>query len=92
MFFCFYKGKKVKDWLNNIWRNKNINIVFFNDILIEGLFFWNCFFMGKGWGFLRLYNVLIFVISMVINSGYKEIYLVGVDYFWLFMILVNDKN
>ena len=90
--FCPYKGKKAKDWLDNIRQNKNIKIVFFNDTPIEGLSSWNRFFMGRGWGLPRPHNVLIPAISMAINSGYKEIYLAGADHSWLPMISVNDKN
>lgn len=90
--FCPYKGKKAKDWLDNIRQNKNIKIVFFNDTPIEGLSSWNRFFMRRGWGLPRPHNVLIPAISMAINSGYKEIYLAGADHSWLPMISVNDKN
>ncbi|MBX2873133.1 MAG: hypothetical protein KTR30_13560 [Saprospiraceae bacterium] len=90
--FCPYKGKKAKEWVSNIRRNKNIKIVFFNDTPIEGLFSWNRIFMANGWGLPRPHNVLIPAITMAINSGYKRIYLAGADHSWLPMISVNDKN
>jgi hypothetical protein len=72
--------------------NKNIEIVYFNNIPVEG---WqniiNPLFKAN-LGIPRPHNVLIPAIYLAINTGFKRIVLFGADHSWHEEIKVDDSN
>lgn len=91
-FFIPYSSKNNPLFLENIKRNPNINLVFYNTTPIEGLTSLSNWLLKKRLGSPRPHNVLIPSILNMINSGYKEIYLLGADHSWLPMISVDHHN
>ena len=90
--FCPSLAKSNPDFIKKIKSNPNIEICFFNNTPVEGLRFFNHLFMKLGWGMPRPHNVLIPSIFTSINSGFKEVYLVGADHSWIPLISVDENN
>jgi hypothetical protein len=78
---------------NNIFTtNPNIKIVYFNTTPIEGWsWFTNTCFSLK-LGMPRPHNVLIPSIWLALNTGFREIFLIGADHSWLPQISVDEYN
>lgn len=91
-FFIPYSSRSNPSFIKAIKRNSNIDLVFYNTTPIEGLPFFNKLFMNLGWGSPRPHNVLIPAILMAINSGFKQIALIGADHSWIPQISVNENN
>lgn len=91
---CFLptESKKNKEFINKIKSNQNLKIYFFNTTPIEGIRLISHFLLRKKLGSPRPHNVLIPSILIAINSGFKNIFLLGADHSWLPQISVNDKN
>lgn len=90
--FCPNGAKSNPTFLNQFKQNPNLNLVFYNTTPVEGLTVFNNFFMKMGWGSPRPHNVLIPALLMAINSGFKNIALVGADHSWLPLVSVNEEN
>lgn len=91
-FFIPKSSKSNPSFLANIQKNPHINLVFYNTTPIEGLPGISNWLLGKGLGSPRPHNVLIPSILQMINSGFKQIYLVGADHSWIPMISVDENN
>lgn len=90
--FFPYEARKYKRWQKDICKNPNIEVVYYNNIPIEG---WTCFehfFYKRNIGMPRPHNVMIPSIFTAINLGYRRIYLWGVDHSWLSDIFVDEQN
>ncbi len=90
--FCPNLAKSNPSFVQKLRSNPNLNIIFYNTTPIEGLSTINRWFMRNGLGSPRPHNVLIPAILMAINSGFKNIYLLGADHSWIPLISVNEKN
>ena len=87
-----YEAKKYYRWRNHLKDNKSINIIYYNNVAVEG---WRCFrhfFFKRNIGMPRPHNIMIPSIFNAINLGYKRIYLWGVDHSWLKDISVDENN
>ena len=73
-------------------RNSNINIVFFNYTLVNGFDFFCNFFFKRNLGMPQCENVIAATIFISINSGFKNIYLMGADHTWLRDLVVKPDN
>lgn len=91
-FFLPASSRTKESFIQKISVNSNIKICFYNKTPVEGLSYFNHFFFRKGWGMPRPHNVLIPAIMTSINTGFKEIILLGADHSWLPLITVNKKN
>lgn len=91
-FFLPASSRKKKSFIQRVNSNKNIKICFYNKTPVEGISYFNHLFFKKGWGMPRPHNVLIPAIMNCINSGFKEIILLGADHSWIPLISVNEKN
>lgn len=72
--------------------NRNIHLVPFHTNEYNGFNFFRFFLYAKGWSMPRAQNVIIPCIFNLINMGYKQIYLYGVDHSWTKDIIVNKSN
>jgi hypothetical protein len=91
-FFIPHHAKKSSYWKNEISKNKNITVVYFNTTPVDGLRKANHLFYRMNLGMPRPHNVLIPTILLALNIGYKEIYLLGADHSWLPEISVDENN
>jgi len=87
-----YEAKKHKRWKNHLKDNQFINIVYYNNVAIEGWRFFRHFFFKRNLGMPRPHNIMIPSIFNAINLGFKRIYLWGADHSWLKDIYVDDNN
>lgn len=91
-FYVPMLAKTTKEWRKEIDGNPNIHIRYFNNTPVEGMQFFNHLFFRLKLGMPRPHNVLIPGIFLMINAGYKSIYLVGADHSWLSEIFVTRDN
>lgn len=90
--FIPFSARKSGSWESHISNNDNIEIVYFNDIGVEGfqsLIFW---FFKKNLTMPRPHNVLIPAIFNAINMGYQNIYLWGAENNQFLEMSVDDQN
>ena len=85
------KARKFLRWKNYL-NNENIRIKYYNVTPIEGFKFFNHYIFKKNLGMPRPHNVLIPSLMLMLNVGYKNIYLVGADHSWLPEITVDNNN
>jgi len=93
-FYLFipWPAKKKKFWQDELAKNPNIKIIFFNIIPFEGGDGFKHFCFNKKLGLPRLHNVIGPAIMNMIWLNYKKIYLVGVEHSWLPQISVDENN
>ena len=91
-FFFPYEARKYKRWQKKLLTNKNINIIYINQIPSEGWKFFRHWVFRHNLGMPRPHNVMIPSIFTGLNLGYKKIYLIGADHSWLPEITVNEDN
>ncbi len=87
-----FSARKSGDWKSYLINNSNIEIVYYNDIGIEGfqnLKFW---FFKKNLAMPRPHNVLIPAIFNAINMGYKNIFLWGAENNQFLEMSVDNDN
>lgn len=87
-----YEAKKFTAWQQNVRKNKNINIIYYNVIPVEGPRWFIHFLFKNNFGMPRPHNVLIPSLMLSINLGFKNIYIWGADHSWLPEISVDDNN
>lgn len=87
-----WDARKQDFWQKIIGQNKNIKIIYFNIIPIEGSKGFKFFCFNKKFGTPRLHNVIGPSIMNMIWLNYKRIYLVGVEHSWLPQISVDENN
>ncbi|MBN2165265.1 MAG: hypothetical protein JW717_03210 [Marinilabiliaceae bacterium] len=90
--FIPFASRKYLFWQKIISDNKYINIIYFNPTPVEGLKIINRIFFRNNLGMPRPHNVVIPSLMLLINIGYKNIFLLGVDHSWLKEISVNENN
>ncbi|MBI5540022.1 MAG: hypothetical protein HY951_08190 [Bacteroidia bacterium] len=90
--FIPYEARKFKRWKEDIIKNKNITIKYYNITPVEGPRWFRHFFFRKQFGMPRTHNVLIPSLMLSINLGFKNIYLWGADHSWLSEISVDSNN
>lgn len=90
--FIPFEAKKHQRWQDQLTKNPNIQIIYYNNIPIEG---WNII---KNWAFKknigmpRPHNVMIPALMIAISLGYRSVYLLGADHSWLQEISVTESN
>ena len=75
-----------------ISKNESIKVIPFNYTIVsgfEGLTHW---LFEHNLGMPQCQNVLVATLFMTINSGFKEIYLIGADHSWHEMIKLDEQN
>lgn len=72
--------------------NKNITVVTFNAVGVEGFSRFRNLVYGSRMGMPRPRNVLIPAIMCGIWLGYSKIYVAGADHSWMQSIYVDDNN
>jgi hypothetical protein len=90
--FCPLSAKVNPNFLSKIKQNPKIELILYNNTPAEGLKTCNHFFFSRSLASPRPHNVLIPSILVAINSGFKNIYLVGADHSWLPQVTVNENN
>lgn len=90
--FLPYQAKGNKEIYKFIGRNKNIKLCFYNKTKFEGFTKIKHFVYSVQWGMPRAQNVLVASMMLSIYSGYREIFLIGVENNWLKSLYVNENN
>jgi len=83
------KKKEIKEILSH---NPNIHLHYYNQTKFEGCNFLSYRVYNKQWGMPRTQNVIVAALMLSIYSGYKEIFLAGVDSDFIKNIWVDEKN
>ena len=78
--------------LNKVVENKNVRICIYNMTPVDGLKTVSHFLYRLNLGMPRPQNISNAAIFCAINSGYKKIYLFGVEHSWLKNFDVNPDN
>jgi hypothetical protein len=73
-------------------KNPNIQIHYYNYTVFKGFTGISNWFFSKNLGMPQSQNVLVASIFIAINSGFKEIFLVGADHTWHENLHVDEKN
>ncbi|PIP54764.1 MAG: hypothetical protein COX07_03555 [Bacteroidetes bacterium CG23_combo_of_CG06-09_8_20_14_all_32_9] len=90
--YILNEASKNTDWQQEIKKNPRIKIVFFNQTPVEGWKWFRHIFFKWNLGLPRPHNVVVPSIMVALNSGYRIIYLMGVDHSWLPEIMVDENN
>ncbi|MBI4647577.1 MAG: hypothetical protein HY738_13550 [Bacteroidia bacterium] len=85
-------AKKEQQWKEEVNKNKNIAVHYFNFTAVEGFRFLNYFFFSHNLGIPRPHNVLIPCIKFAIEMKYNTIFLLGAEHSWLKEIVVSENN
>lgn len=92
IFYFPFEARKYKRWQSFLEKNSLIKIVYYNTTPIEGWKPFRHWCFRHNLGMPRPHNVLIPSIFLLINSGYRKIYLWGADHSWLKDISVDEQN
>ena len=87
-----FGAKKYPFWLKKLECNKKLKIVYINTTPVEGIKFFRHLLYKINLGMPRPHNVVVPSLMTLINFGYKQIYLLGVDHSWLNEITVTETN
>jgi len=90
--FLPYQSKTNEDITKRLKSNKNINIVYLNNIEFEGIHKLKYFCWKKCLAGPSAVNILIMALYLAINLKYKEIYLFGAEHTWFKNLEVSDEN
>lgn len=88
----YYPSDGNKDIINKLKENINITVCLFNKTPVSGLKAISNFLYRLNLGMPRPQNVSNAAIFCAINSGYKKIYLYGMEHSWLKNFDVNPEN
>ncbi|MCF6366841.1 MAG: hypothetical protein L3J35_11630 [Bacteroidales bacterium] len=90
--FILHSVKKNKSRMDELKKNSNISIFYFNPTGIEGFnkFCFYCF--AKGFGIPRPHNVLIPSLIISIMFKFSTIFIAGADHNWIKNIYVTREN
>jgi len=91
-FFVPVQARKNPKWQKIIARNPNIRIVWFNTMPAEGFKKFRYSLYDARCGMPRPHNVIIPSLMNGILSGYKTLYLTGVDHDWLKSLQTGEDN
>lgn len=72
--------------------NNNITISYYNSTLVEGFDWFKFYCWEKGFGMPNCQTVLIAAITLAIQLGGKNIFLLGAEHSWLKDLFVGDDN
>ena len=86
------KFKSTKKFHQFMQTNSFVKIEYFNDTPIEGFDWFKHLCFKKNIGIPRPHNVVVPSLMVALDSGFKEIDLVGVDHSWLNELSVNEDN
>ena len=87
-----YQASKQAEIKTILSQNPNLHLRYYNKTKFEGYQFLNYRIYNKQWGMPRAQNVIVAALMLSIYSGYKEIYLAGVDSDYLKNIWVDENN
>ncbi len=71
---------------------KSIKIIFYNYVVVKGYEGFENWIYSRGWGSMQSQNIINACIFQAINSGFKKIYLTGVDNNFHLNMQVNENN
>lgn len=91
-FFISYEAGKEKRWQEILRKNPYIEIVYMNIAPVEGFKWFRYWAYNRGLGMTRPHNIMIPSIHFAIQSGVKEIILIGSEHSWLKELHVDDYN
>lgn len=83
---------KNSEFCNSIMKNKKITFSFFNRLPINGFESLRFFLVQKKMGIFSGQNVILGALSIVLNLGYKKIFLLGVDHSLHITVKVDNNN
>ena len=72
--------------------NSNVEVFYYNLTPLEGFLSLQHAYFKRNLGMPTAMNVLCAAIFLMINVGYKKIYLLGADHSWLSSFFINDDN
>ena len=81
-----------KTWTSQFANNRYIRIYPYNSTAIIGKDSLRNFFLRNNLGMPRSNNVLCAALMLMLNLGYKELYLLGADHNWLSSFRVSNDN
>lgn len=91
--FIPYSHRNVKiNYIKERMNNSRINILQFNCTRITGFTHFQFFAYKKFWGVPSTKNVLIPSVMLMLNSGFKHIYLYGAEFSWTKNYNVDSKT
>ncbi len=90
--FIPFSARKHDSWKVHIIKNKNITIVYYNDIGVEGFYGLSFWLFKKNLAMPRPHNVIIPAIFLATNIGYKNIYLWGTENNQFLEMSVDQDN
>lgn len=73
-------------------RHPHLNVVFFNYTIVAGFQGFRHFLYRQNWGMPQSQNVLVAVLFLALNRGFRELYLFGADHSWHEQLRVADDN
>ncbi len=91
-FFIPVAAKNKDYWYEKLSKNKNIHIRYYNTMPVEGFKKFRNLLYDLRMGMPRPHNVIIPSLMNAILSGYKTIYLTGIDHDWIKYLHVADDN
>jgi hypothetical protein len=91
---CFvpFEAKKHLRWRDHLKSNKNIKIIYYNNIAIDGFPWFKNLLFRLNLGMPSPHNIMIPALMISIAMGFNKIYLSGADHSWLSEISVTDSN
>lgn len=89
--FVPYMFRKDPD-VQHLLKSKYVKVCFYNYTIMKGPEKWIFPFFKRNISFPQFYNVLGPSILLAINSGYKNVYMVGADHSWFENIYVRNDN
>lgn len=90
--FVPIQGKKIGVFKKYLQYNTNIKIVYFNCSSVISCKSVRHWMYKKNFGMPHAQNILVAALYVLLNIGYKSIYLLGAEHSWLQDIAVNDSN
>jgi len=91
-FFVPYMYRKDKDVIELKNKNGFVKICFFNYTILKGPASWIYPLFKTNLAMPQFYNIMGAAIYVAMNSGYKNVWLVGADHSWFENIQVGDDN
>jgi hypothetical protein len=91
-FFAPTDARKSPHVQNLVKDNPNIQMVFMNNVVVNGFDWFRFWIYNLLWGNPSFRNVLHSCVFIALVQGYKEIYLVGVDHNFHQLLYVDEQN
>jgi hypothetical protein len=73
-------------------RHPELTVVFFNYTIVTGFRPFRHWLYRQNWGMPQSQNVLVAVLFLALNRGFRELYLFGADHSWHEQLRVADDN